>query len=112
MLLDGTEITEVSIMTPKGETFDAEILDIQRTDKSVKCAVRKDGGDDPDVTSGALIYAEVSLSDHKGIRLAGGEGVGRRRCAALHAAHTSSSSPASHGARTAGSSEAQGKGPA
>ena len=77
MLLDGTEKTEISIITPKGETFDAEILDIQRSDISVKCAVRKDGGDDPDVTTGSLIYAEVSFSDKGGIHLDGGEGVGR-----------------------------------
>ena len=43
----------------------------------MKCAVRKDGGDDPDVTTGALIYAEVRLSDDDGVRLDGGEGVGR-----------------------------------
>lgn len=77
MLLTGTEKTNISIITPKGAAFDANILDIQKTDDSVKCAVRKDGGDDPDVTTGALIYAEVRLSDAEGIRLDGGEGVGR-----------------------------------
>ena len=77
MLLTGSEKTNISIITPKGAAFDANILDIQKTTDSVKCAVRKDGGDDPDVTTGALIYAEVSLSDVEGIRLDGGEGVGR-----------------------------------
>ena len=77
MLLAGTEKSNISIITPKGAAFDAEILEIKRTVDSVKCAVRKDGGDDPDVTTGALIFAEVSLSDEEGIRLDGGEGVGR-----------------------------------
>lgn len=77
MLLTGTEKTDITIITPKGAAFDAKILDINRTGDSVKCAVMKDGGDDPDVTSGTLIYAEVRLSDAKGIRLDGGEGVGR-----------------------------------
>ena len=77
MLLTGSEKTNISIITPKGDAFDADILDIQRTADSVKCAVRKDGGDDPDVTTGALIYAEVRLSDDEGIRLDGGAGVGR-----------------------------------
>ncbi len=77
MLITGTEKTNISIVTPKGAAFDANILDIQKTADSVKCAVRKDGGDDPDVTTGALIYAEVSFSDSEGIRLDGGEGVGR-----------------------------------
>ena len=77
MLLTGSEKTNISIITPKGAAFDANILDIQRNADSVKCAVRKDGGDDPDVTTGALIFAEVRLSDDEGIRLDGGEGVGR-----------------------------------
>ena len=77
MLLAGTEKSNISIITPKGTAFDAEILEIKRTADSVKCAVRKDGGDDPDVTTGALIFAEVSLSDEEGIRLDGGTGVGR-----------------------------------
>lgn len=77
MLLTGSEKKSISIITPKGAAFDADILDIQRAGDRVKCAVRKDGGDDPDVTTGALIYAEVRLSDAEGIRLDGGEGVGR-----------------------------------
>ena len=77
MLLTGEEKKSVSIFTPSGRAFDAEILDIQRYKDSVKCAVRKDGGDDPDVTTGALIYAGVRLSDSGGITIDGGEGVGR-----------------------------------
>lgn len=77
MLLTGTEKRNISVITPKGSAFDAEITDIQRQEDSVKCAVRKDGGDDPDVTTGALIYAEVKTSEAEGIRIDGGEGVGR-----------------------------------
>ena len=77
MLLTGEERKSIRIFTPSGRAFDAEILDIQRGRDSVKCAVRKDGGDDPDVTTGALIYADVRLSDSGGVRIDGGEGVGR-----------------------------------
>ena len=77
MLLTGEEKKSMRIFTPSGRVFDAEILDIQRGIDSVKCAVRKDGGDDPDVTTGALIYSEVRLSDAAGVRIDGGEGVGR-----------------------------------
>ena len=77
MLLTGEEKKSIRIFTPSGRAFDAEILDTQRGRDSVKCAVRKDGGDDPDVTTGALIYADVSLSDSAGISIDGGEGVGR-----------------------------------
>ena len=76
MLLSGDRKDRISITTPKGVVFDAEILDVSRTDHSVKCAVRKDGGDDPDVTTGLLIYSEVSLCSEPGIHITGGEGVG------------------------------------
>lgn len=41
------------------------------------CCMVKDAGDDPDVTHGALICARVRLVKTPGIRLEGGEGVGR-----------------------------------
>ncbi len=44
---------------------------------AVSCAVRKDSGDDPDITNHVLIYATAALSDIPGIRIDGGEGVGR-----------------------------------
>ena len=44
----------------------------------VSCAIRKDSGDDPDVTNGALIYSEVTLTDEEGtVEIDGGFGVGR-----------------------------------
>jgi cobalt-precorrin-5B (C1)-methyltransferase len=39
--------------------------------------VRKDGGDDPDATDGALVFATVNRSDEPGVRIDGGLGVGR-----------------------------------
>lgn len=60
MLLTGIEKTEITIETPKGIPYTAQILQIDRREDRVSCAVEKDGGDDPDITTGALIYAEVS----------------------------------------------------
>ena len=84
MLLSGIQKNTITIETPKGIPYTAEILEITRGEKAVQCAVRKDGGDDPDITSGALIYAEVSLTDHTRtqatdtrIHIDGGIGVGR-----------------------------------
>lgn len=76
-LLGGAEKENISIITPKGSAFDATVLDMKRSEGSARCAVRKDGGDDPDITTGALIYAELRLADHDGIVIEGGEGVGR-----------------------------------
>ena len=42
---------------PKGIAYTADITDIKRSENEVSCAVIKDGGDDPDVTTGAYIYA-------------------------------------------------------
>lgn len=84
MLLSGRQKNTITIETPKGIPYTAKILEITRGEKAVQCAVRKDGGDDPDITSGALIYAEVSLTDHTRtqatdtrIHIDGGIGVGR-----------------------------------
>ena len=71
---------EVSIMTPKGIKLDLEVLEGQLIDeKTAKCGIRKNSGDDPDITDGAMIYAKVSLNDDSSgkILIDGGEGVGR-----------------------------------
>lgn len=60
MLLTGKKKETISITTPRGLVFDATLLDIVRKEESVSCAVQKDGGDDPDITTGLLVYAEVS----------------------------------------------------
>lgn len=79
MLLSGRKKKKITIETPKGIPYTAEILAIRRGENEVSCAVRKDGGDDPDVTSGALIGAKVTYgrADVFQITIEGGRGVGR-----------------------------------
>ena len=83
MLLSGMRKTEITIETPKGIPYTTQIVEISRSEQSVRCAVQKDGGDDPDITSGTLIFSEVSLkkeaqqSDTASIEIEGGIGVGR-----------------------------------
>ena len=48
-----------------------------RSEEAVSCAIEKDGGDDPDVTTGTRIYAAVSRAAQPGITIDGGPGVGR-----------------------------------
>ena len=82
MLLGGTEKNKIEITTPAGIVYSPDIEDITKGDSYVKCAVRKDSGDDPDITNGSLVYAKVSytvdntVSDEKVI-IDGGEGVGK-----------------------------------
>lgn len=76
MLITGTDVRSVTIMTPKGISLDLDVEDITHNKSSVRCAVRKDGGDDIDVTHGSLVYSEVSISD-RGVNIDGGYGVGR-----------------------------------
>lgn len=81
MLLTGKEKSKIIIETPKGILYEAEICDIKRTEREVSCGVVKDGGDDPDVTSGFVVYAKVTLKEDRleegQIFIDGGEGVGR-----------------------------------
>ena len=63
MLLIGKLKQNITIQTPKGILFQAEILEITRSETEVTCAVRKDGGDDPDITSGTLIFSTVRFAD-------------------------------------------------
>ena len=79
MLLTGKEKTEITIGTPKGIPYLAQLVDITRSESEVSCAVEKDGGDDPDVTTGTLIYAKVSFGERskQEIHIDGGMGVGR-----------------------------------
>ena len=79
MLLTGKRKTEITIETPKGILYTAQLVDINRNENEVSCAVEKNGGDDPDITTGALIYAKVSCgkSMKQEIQIEGGAGVGR-----------------------------------
>lgn len=81
MLLTGKRKETITIETPKGIPFTADILQITRSETKVCCAVEKDGGDDPDITTGALIFASVSLGRANGqkevVVIDGGKGVGR-----------------------------------
>ena len=76
MLLKKEEVPYVSLLTPKGIQLHLEVLDIQRGENVVSCAIEKDAGDDPDVTNKLWIYARVSLIEQAEIHILGGKGVG------------------------------------
>ena len=77
MLLTGQRKKTISLITPKGVPLTLAVEDISMEPNRVSCAIRKDSGDDPDVTNGTLVYAEVTAKEAPGIAIDGGFGVGR-----------------------------------
>lgn len=75
LLLGGGDTGEVAIALPGGARaiFSPEVLETGHG--FACCGVRKDAGDDPDVTDGLVITARCELAP-KGIVIRGGEGVG------------------------------------
>ena len=77
MLLTGRRREEIAIVTPSGVPLELPVREITLTPEVCRCAVEKDGGDDPDVTRGVLIFAEVTRDAGTEITVDGGRGVGR-----------------------------------
>lgn len=76
MLLGGQRVEAVELVTPSGQKLLLEVEEISREKERVSCAIRKDSGDDPDVTNGILVFAAVERTEG-GVRIKGGPGVGR-----------------------------------
>ena len=75
-LLTGSPPQTAALVTPKGLEVEAPLLRQALKGDCAACAVEKDGGDDPDVTHGCLIFADVARIA-AGVEIDGGEGVGR-----------------------------------
>lgn len=75
MLISGSRLSAVQINTPKGILLDLDVLDAEISDNYAECAIKKDSGDDPDITDGILVYAKVSRLSF-GTEITGGKGVG------------------------------------
>lgn len=77
MLLGQRKLSQVDLMTPKGILLHLKLEEVQQKEDYAQCAVRKDGGDDPDTTNGILVYAKVQKNSEGRFLLEGGPGVGR-----------------------------------
>ena len=76
-IINQKKIDSVKVTLPKGNQIKIKINSCEFTNSKAKCSVIKDGGDDPDVTHGAKIFVELSLSSELNkIKIVGGEGVG------------------------------------
>lgn len=77
-LLAGDRAAErVDIPLPGGARCELPLVHSRLTGGRAEAAVRKDAGDDPDVTNGALILASVAWNGGDDIEFGAGEGVGK-----------------------------------
>lgn len=78
LLLSGTCPPAVVVHTPAGIEVLVDVEESERGNDWALCAVRKDAGDDPDVTDGVMVYAKVWCREGDGVvDVCGGLGVGR-----------------------------------
>ncbi len=76
MLFNDEKLKKVSINTPAGVRLKMDLEDVDCKAGMVSCAVRKDAGDDPDITNGMLIYARAIVVSEPGVMIKAGQGVG------------------------------------
>ena len=76
LLLTGRAPAELRLETPGGLTFTLPVEQPHLDGDAAVCTVRKDAGDDPDITNGVGISAAVR-STSEGVTIDGGAGVGR-----------------------------------
>ena len=77
-IINQNSISNVDVLLPKRDIINIKINNCKFSKNSAQCSVIKDGGDDPDVTHGAEIVVDLTLTANIGsIEIDGGEGVGR-----------------------------------
>ena len=76
-IINQKKIENVDIILPRGSSIQIPVNSCEFGNEKAKCTVIKNGGDDPDVTHGAEIIVELSLTEKTDkIEIDGGEGVG------------------------------------
>ena len=61
MALTGKKVPGARIRLPRGEEALFTVNNQEISPQAARCSVTKDGGDDPDVTHGLEIFADVSV---------------------------------------------------
>jgi len=79
MLCEQQLIEEVEVETLNGWNLKERVEHITLNENDVKCSIKKDAGDDPDITNGIDIYAHVQWvhDQEEKLIITGGEGIGR-----------------------------------
>ena len=76
LLLEGVTLREVEITLPEGDSLIIPLVYVRGGSSFAEAAIRKDGGDDPDITHGLDIVASVKRIKGNDIEITAGEGVG------------------------------------
>ncbi len=77
LLLTGKPPRVLTLLTPKGWEVSVRPIECRMQGQAAICSVRKDAGDDADVTDGLPVTATVSKTKVPGVVIDGGDGVGR-----------------------------------
>lgn len=77
MLINKKTIKRVKIDIPAGIQLELDVLTPESGSLFASCGIKKDAGDDPDITNGIVVMARAEYFSQEGIHLEGGEGVGR-----------------------------------
>ena len=75
-LLTGKAPSEISVRLPGGDVLRLPVSEPFADEHSADCGIVKDSGDDPDITNGITVRAEVICAP-EGITITGGEGIGK-----------------------------------
>ncbi|WP_158798340.1 cobalt-precorrin-5B (C(1))-methyltransferase [Pedobacter sp. L105] len=71
------KVEDITILLPIGQEQSFHLSTCEFTEDQCTCTTKKDAGDDPDVTHGAIIGSMVSLNDSGKIIFLQGTGVGK-----------------------------------
>jgi cobalt-precorrin-5B (C1)-methyltransferase len=76
LICGGAVSSSIEIPLPDGSRLSLPLLYARPTASGAEAAIRKDGGDDPDVTTGLSVEVEVEILDCAQIEFRAGQGVG------------------------------------
>ncbi len=76
LLLGEDEKETIEVTLPDGGKASLTLKECHKEKNSATASIIKDGGDDPDITTGLPVVAKVTLTQDPQIRIKGGEGVG------------------------------------
>jgi cobalt-precorrin-5B (C1)-methyltransferase len=76
LLCRGLVSRSVEVSLPDGQRVAFPVVQLDATRAGALAAVRKNGGDDPDITHGLLVFSALELRADSVLRFAAGDGVG------------------------------------